>query len=397
MAKIGIEWVKKYHGRASNLSNTKKQAEGFYNKLSGTRSFNWGDDLAWDQDFEESGVGSPATGTDTTWIDSVHIAFFSGHGGPTGPLFGVAGYDNGRAHHSEVRWGNQTLDWIAFDACKILRHEGLSKYFLTGKLQASICGDDKFTGKGYFFSGDYYIRYDWNNDNVDIGYPKRIKDHWHNWPSSFNGGIDAALCGDGPFSGKAYFFKGNSYIRYDWGSDAVDPGYPKNIASHWHGWPNSFNGGIDAVLLGDGPFSGKAYFFKGDLYLRYDWSNDSVDSGYPKKIRDHWHNWPNLNDDVFDRWRDSFNGLHIILGFYTTCNDESKRGRYFAEYLNDGYTVIEAWKKACKETESSDAKWAYLRSGGGSGVNTYNDHWHGKGWVSPDPTNAWCAYSKGSC
>jgi len=185
MAKIGIEWVKKYHGRAPNLSNTQKQAEGFYNKLSGTRSFNWGDDLAWDQDFEEKGVGSPVTGTDTTWIDSVHIAF---------------------------------------DACEILRRSG-----------------------------------------------------------------------------------------------------------------------------------------------------------------------------VFDRWRDTLKGLHIILGFHTTCGDESKRGRYFAEYLNDGYTVIEAWKKACKETESSGTKWAYLRSGGGSGVNTYNDHWHGKGWVSPDPTNSWRAYSKGSC
>ena len=30
MATIGIEWVKKYHGLASNLTNTKPQAEGFY-------------------------------------------------------------------------------------------------------------------------------------------------------------------------------------------------------------------------------------------------------------------------------------------------------------------------------------------------------------------------------
>jgi hypothetical protein len=224
MARIGIEWVKKYHGRASNLSNTQKQAEGFYNKLSGTRSFNWGDDLAWDQDFEEQGVGSPATGTDTTWIDSVHIAFFSGHGVPTGHLFGVAGHDDGRAHHTEIKWGNKVLNWIAFDACQLLRENG-----------------------------------------------------------------------------------------------------------------------------------------------------------------------------VFDRWRDAFDGLHIILGFHTTCSDERKRGRYFAEYLNDGYTVLNAWKKACKETEGSGTKWAYLRAGGGSGVNTYNDHWHGKGWVSPDPTNTWRAYSRGSC
>lgn len=224
MARIGVEWVKKYHGRASNLSNTQKQAEGFYNKLSGTRAFNWGDDLAWDQDFEEQGVGAPVTGTDHIWIDTVHIAFFSGHGGPTGPIFGIADRDDGRARNTEVRWGNGDLNWIAFDACQLLSQDG-----------------------------------------------------------------------------------------------------------------------------------------------------------------------------VFDRWRNAFHGLHIILGFHTTCHDESKRGRYFAGYLNDGYTVIQAWKKACKETEGSSTQWAYVRSGGGDGVNTYNDHWHGKGWVSPDPTNTQRWYARGSC
>ena len=59
MATIGIEWVKKYNGLSGDLSNTKAQAEGFYNTLSGVRQFNWGDDNAWDQDFEQSGKGSP--------------------------------------------------------------------------------------------------------------------------------------------------------------------------------------------------------------------------------------------------------------------------------------------------------------------------------------------------
>ena len=27
-----------------------------------------------------------------------------------------------------------------------------------------------------------------------------------------------------PFAGKCYFFKGDSYIRYDWGSDKATPG-----------------------------------------------------------------------------------------------------------------------------------------------------------------------------
>jgi Family of unknown function (DUF6345) len=55
---VGIEWIQDYHGNG-NLSNTRAQAEGFANTLTAVRSFNFGDDLAWDQDFEEQGVGSP--------------------------------------------------------------------------------------------------------------------------------------------------------------------------------------------------------------------------------------------------------------------------------------------------------------------------------------------------
>ena len=123
MADIGIEWVKQYHGRANNLSNTQAQAEGLYNTLSGVRRFNWGDDLAWDQDFEETGVGSPATGTDTSWIDTVNIAFFSGHGSRNGFMFGIASKDDGTAKPSELRLGNGKLDWIALDACQVLEYD----------------------------------------------------------------------------------------------------------------------------------------------------------------------------------------------------------------------------------------------------------------------------------
>ena len=225
MGTLGIEWVQKYHGRAGNLSSTKSQAEGFYNKLSGVRKFNWGDDLAWDQDFEQSGTGSPGTGTDTTWADNVDIVFFSGHGSPSGFLFGVAGKDDGQATPGEIRWGNKELEWIALDACQVLERDG-------------------------------------------------VFDRW--------------------------------------------------------GWP-------------------------------------------------------------------VFKGLHYMLGFHTTCADEPNRGRYFAEYLNDGWSVRDAWIKAAKETEGSSKEWAYLRADA-AGTNTFNDHWHGKGFVSADPTSPTTLfYLKGSC
>ncbi len=38
-------------------------------------------------------------------------------------------------------------------------------------------------------------------------------------------------------NGKAYFFRGSEYMRYDMAADAVDTGYPKLIASGWPGLP----------------------------------------------------------------------------------------------------------------------------------------------------------------
>jgi hypothetical protein len=124
MGTIGIEWVRQYNGLASNLTNTKPQAEGFYDTLSATRQFAWGDDLAWDRDFEQQNVGSPGSGTDTTWADNVDMVFFSGHGSPAQFYFGVA-IDDALAKSTEIVWGNQDLEFIALDACNILEEDGV--------------------------------------------------------------------------------------------------------------------------------------------------------------------------------------------------------------------------------------------------------------------------------
>ena len=100
MGTIGIEWVNKFHGRASDLKNNDDNARGFYNTLSGVRRFEYADDLAWDSDFEESGVGSPSAGGDQLYADNVDIVFFSGHGSINGAFFGVTNHDDGEATHA---------------------------------------------------------------------------------------------------------------------------------------------------------------------------------------------------------------------------------------------------------------------------------------------------------
>jgi hypothetical protein len=124
MGTIGIEWVKKYNGLAGNLTNTKPQAEGFYNTLAATRQFNWGDDLAWDRDFEESGVGSPPDGTDDIWADNVDFVFFSGHGSTDRFYFGMK-IDDAVAKSTEIHWGDRDLEYIALDACNVLERDGV--------------------------------------------------------------------------------------------------------------------------------------------------------------------------------------------------------------------------------------------------------------------------------
>ena len=213
MGTIGIEWVNKYHGRASELKNNDNNARGFYNELSGTRQFEYGDDSAWDQDFEQSGTGAPTAGSDTIYADNVDIIFFSGHGNSGGGMFGVDTFDDGWARSSNMRLGDLQAEWIIFDACEVMKES------------------------------------------------------------------------------------------------------------------------------------------------------------------------TRLN------WQQVFQGLHYILGFHTTCSDKSNRGKKFAEYLNDGHSVRWSWIKACIETQGSGTWCAYYRAEESGVSDTYNDHWHGKGFVSNDPDN----------
>ncbi|MDH4153811.1 MAG: hemopexin repeat-containing protein [Nitrospira sp.] len=134
-------------------------------------------------------------------------------------------------------------------------------------------------GKAYLFRGDHYFRYDTTTKKVDGGYPRPIVPNWKGlWPD----GVDAAV----PWNdGKVYFFKGTDYIQYDVKSDKADAGFPKPIKDGWPEVAAKFPDGVDAALLWD---TGKAYFFKGEQYLRYDVKARKVDTGYPKPIKGNW-------------------------------------------------------------------------------------------------------------
>jgi hypothetical protein len=144
---------------------------------------------------------------------------------------------------------------------------------MTFLIDTAITGRGPFAGKAYFFHGDRYVRYDWNTEQVDEGYPSSL-DEW-NLPDGFGDGLHAALNGVDQYEGKAFFFKGDQYVRYDWASGQVDEGYPLPISA----WPlpEPFASGIDAAMTGYGEYGRKAYFFKGQSYARYDWVDNELD------------------------------------------------------------------------------------------------------------------------
>lgn len=146
------------------------------------------------------------------------------------------------------------------------------------RIDAALEGTGQYTNKAYFFRGTQYVRYDWEFDREDLGYPQPIT-QWH-LAATFATGIDAAVNGQGTYANKAYFFKAGKYCRYDWASDSVD--LVDQSISNFR-LPSTFLLGIDAALTGEGPYSGKTYFFKDNIYVRYDWASDTVDRG-PENI-----------------------------------------------------------------------------------------------------------------
>jgi hypothetical protein len=170
----------------------------------------------------------------------------------------------------------------------------------TPPIDAMVVADDSFRGKAYFFKDNQYLRFDMLQKRTDPGFPKSISGNWDGWPPEFTQRIDAAVTGEGASRGKAFFFKGDRYIRHDWSHDRVDPGFPRPIFGNWNGWPYEFTQGIDAALSGGGEFKGKAYFFKGDRYIRYDWERNRVDPGYPKRIEGNWYGFPDSFNNGID-------------------------------------------------------------------------------------------------
>ncbi len=103
------------------------------------------------------------------------------------------------------------------------------------------------------FMHPYQVRFDVSAGRVDPDYPVTIRSRWR---GVFDRGIDDALVVK---KGTVYFFKGGRYIRYDFEKDRVEDGYPRPINDEtWNGiWPKD----LDAAFYDDSG-DGTAWFIK---------------------------------------------------------------------------------------------------------------------------------------
>jgi hypothetical protein len=104
--------------------------------------------------------------------------------------------------------------------------------------------------------------------------------------------------------------------------------------------------------------------------------------------------WENsVGANVFERWGQTLQGIHQICSFATGSKNSATRGTKFATYMTDlGYTIVDAWFRACMETEPSDHLSAVFYATKSPDPynpqldDPINDHAYGFGYVCSDPT-----------
>ncbi|HEX2914934.1 MAG TPA: DUF6345 domain-containing protein [Chloroflexia bacterium] len=121
---VGVEWCNLYHGAPGlgDVSGTELSARGFKNYLKSlpgwSASFEWGNDVAWEQDFKFA--TAPGGGTDYNWADNVDFAYFCGHGSLGSFYFGST-VDDHQQTAQDSHWGDKRLKWIVLHSCQTMQ------------------------------------------------------------------------------------------------------------------------------------------------------------------------------------------------------------------------------------------------------------------------------------
>ncbi|WP_350306542.1 fucose-binding lectin II [Photorhabdus viridis] len=139
-------------------------------------------------------------------------------------------------------------------------------------------------GSLYFFKGSQYLKFDIAKAQIIDG-PKPIVDGWPGLKSTgFENGIDAAT---ELSTNTVCFFKGKDCIDYTVSSHTTNK---KTISDQWGttGKYSEFSENLDAVILWKSIAGSMIYLFKGNSYIRYNTQSNAID-GKPTAIQTYWH------------------------------------------------------------------------------------------------------------
>ncbi|XP_073493544.1 matrix metalloproteinase-18-like [Phyllobates terribilis] len=144
-------------------------------------------------------------------------------------------------------------------------------------------------GSIYLFKGEYF--WDLSHGKLPMApkkkHPQLISAKWKELPAS----IDAAVRMQNPVAeqdGKIFFFKGDQYWKYD--NDKVEPGYPKLIKEGFPGIPNSVDAAFtQPAIIAKGSKvirEERIFFIKGKKFFLYD--PVAGNSSSPQMLQDDW-------------------------------------------------------------------------------------------------------------
>lgn len=178
---VGDEWICAYPAYKGPLQHCDEDARGFRDQLRAigwTSRFDWGDSLAWEEDFKYR--NAPGGGTDYVWIDAVDFAYFAGHGSVqctnTALIYFSVNYDYQTFSSNNARWGGNDggssteeadLEFIVLDACLTLKETHSSSYDVFQRWDQAFCGL-------HYILGFHTVCYDTGNQGPRYGYYLRI-------------------------------------------------------------------------------------------------------------------------------------------------------------------------------------------------------------------------------
>jgi len=166
----GGAWELGLHGSAGNLTQaTAAERYGMRYWLNGwfVTRYNFNENSAWEEDFKKSSLG----GTENSYIDSVDLQFYVGHGSPGRFTFDNASHDDSTLvapTDCNTTWGDGDNEWLALTSCQVLANSAIGsmaqcmnrQHLILGFVTNASAHNNFWDTQAYHFGR--YMRYGYN-------------------------------------------------------------------------------------------------------------------------------------------------------------------------------------------------------------------------------------------